>query len=371
MKQLFAPSLFVSAATKISKIRELPIPGEILIAVGDIVKPHDIVGRVSIPGDLKIVRAAEDLDTEPKNISRYLKVSVGATVKKGELLAEQKGLWGMFSTRISSSVHGTLEFITESTGHLGIRQAPRRVEIKAYIGGKVTRVVAGKSLTIETNGALVQGIFGIGGEQIGKITLLKVPNDRNLTPDLVPDDSKGSILIGGTNPSLEFLRKAEMSGVVGIVTGSIETHVLTGYLGFDLGVAVTGNEKIPLSLIVTEGFGSLPISEHIEKALAPVDGRTGSLNGATQVRAGAMRPEIVVSRDDTALEASAPQLEKSLDIGTTVRLTRFPYFGKFGIIKELPAKPERIDTGAEVRVARVEIENQVTVTVPRANLEVS
>jgi hypothetical protein len=36
---------------------------------------------------------------------------------------------------------------------------------------------------------------------------------------------------------------------------------LREYVGFDIGVAITGDEDLPLTLIITEGFGGMSLSD--------------------------------------------------------------------------------------------------------------
>jgi hypothetical protein len=61
-----------------------------------------------------------------------------------------------------------------------------------------------------------------------------------------------------------------------------------------MGVAITGDESIPFTLILTEGFGSMEMSGTGWEFLENHKGRTASLSGRTQVRAGVTRPLVLV-----------------------------------------------------------------------------
>ena len=65
-------------------------------------------------------------------------------------------------------------------------------------------------------------------------------------------------------------------------------------LGYDLGVAITGHEDIRPTLIITEGFGQIAMAGRTYELLAANAGRRASANGATQIRAGVLRPEIII-----------------------------------------------------------------------------
>jgi len=126
---------------------------------------------------------------------------------------------------------------------------------------------------------------------------------------------------------------------------------------------------VPFTLIVTEGFGEMAMSERTFALLRKLEGRGASVNGATQVRAGAVRPEVFVPLEEGKPGERGSSLE--LVVGARVRLIRAPHFGEVGEVTGLPEAPERIETGARVRVARVRLADGKDATVPRANLELS
>jgi hypothetical protein len=111
--------------------------------------------------------------------------------------------------------------------------------------------------------------------------------------------------------------------------------------------------------------------------LTSLAGREASLSGATQIRAGVIRPEVIVADDPRDFDAatSSAVLDEddafSLGIGTAIRIIREPYFGKLATVSALPPQLVRIGSGAEVRVLDATLnENGATVTVPRANVEI-
>jgi hypothetical protein len=167
------------------------------------------------------------------------------------------------------------------------------------------------------------------------------------------------------------VKAAQAAGVAGIVSGGIDDADLREILGFDLGVAITGTEKIGLTIVVTEGFGDIAMAERTFALLKGFERREASLNGATQIRAGVMRPEIVVARregDPLPSQGARPE-EGALEIGTQVRLIRDPYFGLLGAVSALPSEPAVLGSGSKARVLEVKLGDGRSVTVPRANIE--
>ena len=368
MATAFTPGLRVERSVTVRRIRELPLKGETLCAIGDLVSAEKKVARASLPGDLTIARIPEQLGIHPSEVIRGLKVKVGDVVKEGELICEHAGLFGLFKSRFFSPLSGTIEFITERTGHLGIRGAPKLLELDAYISGKVVAISQGSSVTIETLGSFVQGIFGIGGERRGVIHLLSISSNDEVLPEHIPQSCSGAILVGGMRPSIETLKLAASRGAVGFVTGSIDDQALSAYLGYDLGIALTGDEDVPMTLIITEGFGAMPLSLRIHELLKTHEGKSASINGATQVRAGALRPEIIIPEfSESGKKATERNL--SLEIGSSVRIIRVPYFGKYAVVTELPHELSELATGSHARVLKAKLENGELVVVPRANVE--
>jgi len=369
MSSAFVPGLKVSRSAALQKVRELPIPGELLVAVGDQVTADQVVAVATLPGDLIIARIAEKMAIEPFEVLSGLAVKIGDVVQQGQILCRHSGFFGLFKSTFESPVSGTVEFITERTGHLAIRVAPRKMELRAFLAGKVTAIAPGSSVTISSRGALVQGIFGVGGERCGTLRMLAVEADAEIEPQDIPDPARGLVLVGGARPSLAALQLAAARGAVGLVCGAIDDRTLAGYLGYELGIALTGDEQVVTTVIVTEGFGNLAFSQRALAVLREFDGSAVSINGATQVRAGALRPEILVPRIGNAIESQDEAAMLGLELGRAVRIIRVPYFGVSGTVKELPEGLVKIETGADTRVAVIELQDGRQVAVPRANLE--
>jgi len=372
MGTAYTPGLTVSGNTVIRKTRRLPIKGEVLVQEGDAVNADTVVARAYLPGILQTVRVAQTLGIEPKQIHSVLKVKEGDTVEKDQILAETKGFLGLFRGVCKSPVRGTVELISPVTGHVGVREPPTVIEVNAYVRGRVVQVMPGEGAVIETQGAFLQGIFGVGGERQGILRVAVRSPDEVLTEAHLTDEMAGAIVVGGAGIEASALRKAARLGIVGLVAGGIRDTDLVEFLGYDIGVAITGQEDIPLSIIVTEGFGVMRMAQRTFNLLRRLDGQLASINGATQIRAGVIRPEIVVPLEgsDHPLEAMPTAESQQLDLGVPIRVIREPYFGRLGRVRALPPELVEIESGARVRVLEAELDDGTVVVVPRANVEI-
>ena len=167
MARAFTPGLQVTRSFRVKKVRELPVPGNILVKPGERVKADQVVAQASLPGELLILRIPEKLGIEAFEVIKNLKIKEGDKLTEEQLICEHVGLFGLFKSRYTAPVAGTVDFIANRTGHVGLRLAAQAVELNAYINGEVTEVQQGKSLTIEAEAGFVQGIFGVGGERFG------------------------------------------------------------------------------------------------------------------------------------------------------------------------------------------------------------
>ena len=370
MGTAYTPGLKVSPKTLVRKTRRLPLKGQVMVTEGQQVTPETVVARTEIPGIMQTVRAGEMLGLEPAELKRALKVQVGDKVESEQVLAETRSFFGLFKSECRTPVAGTVEMISEHSGHIGIRLPAVPIEVTAYIHGRVAEVIEDEGVVVESHAALVQGIFGVGGERNGVIKMLADgPGDR-LTDDMITPDMAGKIIIGGSNVSGAALQKAAEVGCAGVVVGAIVDRDLVDFLGYDIGVAITGQEDISTTLIITEGFGSIQMADRTFRLLSSLEGKQASINGATQIRAGVIRPEVIVPATGADADEKTADLGQMLDIGSHIRAIREPYFGMLGTVTALPPEPVLIPSGSTVRVLEAELADGRRAIIPRANVEI-
>ena len=373
MAHAYTPGLKVTEGMIIQKERRLPLEGEVLVKAGTIVKAEDVVAKADLPGNVQLLNVANLLSVSPEEVTGYMLKPVGESVSKDEIIATTKGLFGLFKSQARSPIDGTIEAVSDVTGQVILREPPIPVEVKAYTDGKVTETVPNEGVTVETYGTYIQGIFGIGGETIGNLVVVAKSSSDDLTVEQILPEHRDSILVGGSLVTTDTIHQAIQHGVRGIIAGGIDDADLRELLGYELGVAITGSEKIGITLVITEGFGSIAMAEQTFTLLKAREGMKTSINGATQIRAGVVRPEIVIPLASEATgsrsAAEAGAAEGILEVGSSVRIIREPYFGRLGRVTEMPVELQDLETEARVRVLRVELADGQQTTLPRANVE--
>ncbi len=371
MAQAYSAGLTVTESIILRKERILPLKGEVLVKKGDKVKANDLVAQTFLPGKVIPLKLANKLGVVPGLLPQYMKVQPGDILKKGQILAETKGFLGLFKSSVRSPIDGELESISKHTGQALLREPRIRIQVKAFIDGIVVETIEQEGVAIENKSAYVQGIFGLGHEKNGELKMLVSEPEQIVGLQDITEDCRDMIIVTGALLTLDIIEKARSIGVKGIITAGIEDEDIKKLLGYDIGVAITGHEDIGMTIVVTEGFGKINMARKTLDLLKKFEGYTASIHGMTQIRAGVIRPEIIIplefeEKDLTEIKAKASILE----IGGMVRIIRQPNFGQIGRITALPEKLYKVESETKVRILEAELEDGTKVTLPRANVEV-
>jgi hypothetical protein len=368
MAHAYTPGLRVTERAVVRKERRLPLKGDVLVARGDTVSARTVVARTLLPGNIQTVNLASSLGIEPNEVAGKLLHPIGTAVEAGAPIAETRALFGLMKSKATAPAAGTIESVSDITGQLILREPPIPVEIDAFLAGTVVEVLPGDGVVIESPAAFIQGIFGIGGEVHGALVTAVSGPDDELTPDRLSSAHEGKIVVGGSYVNHAVLKEAIRLGVRGVVVGGFDDRDLRDLLGYDLGVAITGQESLGLTLVLTEGFGRIKMADRTFHLLRKLEGMEAAVSGATQIRAGVMRPEIVVPLGGSAGSSGEGQVT-GMDVGSLLRCIRGEHFGRIGRIVALPAPLTELGSESHARVLEAELDGIGRVVLPRANIE--
>ena len=371
MAHAYTPGLKVTEKLLVKKQRILPLKGEVIVSVGDKVNPDDVVARTHLPGNVVPLNVANKLGIPPEDMAEVMVLKEGDPIKENEPIAIKKAFIKWFSSTCNATIDGTLESISSVTGQVLQRGHPIPVEVKAYIKGEVIEVIPEEGVVVSCRATFIQGIFGIGGETFGNLQVAVEDNSTVLEDKLIKDDMAGKVIVGGSLVTADAIKKAAKIGVKGIVVGGFDDKDLRDFLGYDIGVAITGSEEIGVTLVVTEGFGQINMAQKTFDLLKANEGQMVCINGATQIRAGVIRPEVVIPKDGEAAGAGGEDQGEieGLKVGSPVRVIRHPYFGKLGKVSDLPAPLHQLESESKARILEVEFDSGEKAIVPRANVE--
>ena len=373
MAQAYTPGLKVARGTTLTRTRRLPLPGTTTVQQGQKVKAEDIVARTELPGLVRSLNVASILGIQPEEIHQNMQKKEGDSITKDEIIASSKGLFGLFKSQCKSPIDGTVESISKITGQVMLREPQIPVEINAYVDGQVAEIIPNEGVEIQTYGVFIQGIFGVGGESIGQLIMVCETPEDVISVDRLDPKMAGKIVVVGSLVTADIVNRAVQLGIKGIIAGGIDDGDLKKLLGYELGVAITGAEKLGITIIITEGFGRIAMANMTFDLLKEKEGMKASINGATQIRAGVIRPEVVIPELEESITAfnNAQDLQGFLSIGTEIRIIRDPHFGELATVSELPVELQELETEAKVRVLKVKLKKTGDdIVLPRANVEI-
>jgi uncharacterized membrane protein YvlD (DUF360 family) len=342
-------------AITIRRERLLPARGEVLAHPGEQVGPADVVARCQLPSGTEVIDVSRTLGIRRERVAKYIGKNVGDTVQAGELLAGHGGILSRLKPACRAPVGGQVVAVRD--GLVLIEATPGTFELRAHFKGQVTSVMPGLGVVISTTGVLIQGIWGSGGEAEGVLKVLVDSPRKPLRARSIDISCHGTIVAGGSDLDDKALEQAVAAQVRGIIVGSINV---------DLRPVL---KTLPFPVIITEGFGSYPMSEAMFSLLQSNAGREAMISADTRVRWGAKRPEIVIPVHAEEAMATEDQGAVDLRVGAQVRGLRAPHLGEIGTVTDLPASPLLVDSGSRLLVAEVAFQGAEPALVPIANLE--
>ena len=356
---------------KITKKRILPLKGDVVVKVGDKVSPDTVVARTDLPGNVEPINVANILGVPPEDVEDCMVKKPGDAIEQNEVIAVNKSFFGLFKTYAKAKIAGSVESVSSVTGQVLLRGYPIPVEVKAYLQGEVTEILENEGCGVTTLGSFIQGIFGVGGETHGSLKIVVPDNSTVLKEEHIDESCKDCVVVGGSMATADSIKKAIKIGAKGIVSGGISDKDLRDFLGYDIGVAITGSEDLGVTLVITEGFGEIDMAQRTFDLLKSKEGQMVCINGATQIRAGVIRPEVVIPLEG---DVKSKLDEKSvastgLEVGSPIRVIRQPHFGKIGSVSGLPPALQQLESESKARVLEVEFTGGEKAIVPRANVE--
>ena len=288
-------------------------------ARGEVVKIDDfgmiVLKEIQDYGDKPIkINIAKALNVKPNSINRYLNFSLNNFILKRQILANKvtgnskKDMMGMISSMFQSSDKrkeddagifpeaeyksvkspstGFITDIDRETGEITIQYKSKPYLMHSFVNGIVMKVEEGLSVNIEVEGASADCVIGFGGENHGELKNADVMIDNTF---------ENKIAVFFQPISLDTQNLARTHNVKGIIAPSLDNKNWVDFYGEEIGVALTGKERIDFTLLLTEGFGKVRMNNDYVEFFKEMQGKVASVNGRTQIRAGVIRPQVIVS----------------------------------------------------------------------------
>ncbi len=327
---------------EIRVVRELAVPGEVLVEPGEIVTPETIIAK-STRAFLRpfFLRIADKIEVTPDQLPLYLTRKVGEEILQGEVLAEKKTYVVVIKT-FASPVSGTIErilpdgtvVVREKQEHAArlhsvnvIRELqvhPENVErcLKCEPGQEIEKEqVLAATGPVTSRGSRfcrspVRGRVREINLEYGSILIEPLLEELDLNawlPGRVEDVSDRGCTIVNTGTTVqgvwgndrrthgiidnseikpghvmicdtanrELLAQMQSARAAGLIVGGIHLEDID-------------KVKPDFAVVVTDGFGVNSISGALRTLLVSCEGRLACIDAATQLRAGVKRPQVII-----------------------------------------------------------------------------
>jgi hypothetical protein len=312
------------------------------------------------------VEIANKLNVSPFFMKTFMHVREGQDVTYNEILAS---IDGIASGAIRAPVRGKIERVDTKTGKVVIRRPYSPVNLYGYISGTVKEIIPQFGAIVETPACYIEGVFGVGKENYGELVILAKDPKQVIEEKDISKEHAEKILVCGAGITKEALEKADEHHVRGIIAGGIKNQDIVDMFGYEISSGITGQEEKEITIIATEGFGNVEMLPQTFELLKSHEGKLTSINGTTQIRAGVIRPEIIIPVED-AVVAEDKDEESMIEPkqGMKVRIISEPYYGKWGTIKSDGTQPKTLENGTKQEVVEIELASGEVVFVGENNV---
>lgn len=354
--------------------RSLKGKGELNVAVGQEVAPDDVIGSGEVYPGFRTINLALSLSVSPADVKKYLKRGLGQKIYKGELLAYKDEGFLRGKKVVISPSDGIVEFFNEQTGELKLVFLPQKKDLPSGVYGVVEKVDKLRGVVvIRTQVSRVSGLFGTGRSRDGVLRFLsrrdELVSERKISAELTDQ-----IVVGGSLIYKEAISKAISSGVSGIITGGINARDYRGMAGGRLTFPRKLENDIGISIVVCEGFGSLPLGEDIYNLLLQYNEKFVLLDGNHAIIS---LPSFESSSLARVRNAALPEEEGVLirelklaevGIGSLVRVVGSSYGAEQGKVIAIDRSKTQLPSGVLAYLLTVETKRR-KIKIPSNNVE--
>lgn len=347
---MITPVTHLVPLTYIRRARMLPDKGSVLVNLNQRVKSTDIVAESSQIGKHKILDVRKALDLwHHDEAEKLMKYKIGEKVEKGDILAQ---LDGFIPRVVRSPVEGKIVAIHR--GQVTIEHSVEKYELSAGIPGTIAEILPDRGVVIESNGALIQGVWGNAQIAHGILNIIDQPVEEELTSAALDLSFRGTIVLGSYVTKPETFKAAQELLLRGLILSSMTSNL------------IPLAQKSSFPIILMEGFGQVPMNDAAFQLLLTNEKREISVNSEWDASRGE-KPEIFIP---LPAQGKPSQDYSELSSGKTVRITVPPYSGQAATLVTVKPGLFTLPNGKRTTVASVRLSNTQIVNIPIANLDV-
>ncbi len=347
-----APVHHIIGFASIVRKRLLPVEGITLARPNQKVSPNDVVAEAVWGREHILLNVARTLGVSPAAADRLIKCKADDRLPARAEIAVGKGL---FPRTVTAPRDGRVVVVGD--GQVLMQAGESKLELRAGISGVVVEVIPNRGVVIQAVGALVQGVWGNGRVDSGLLANLIDQPDGVLTAGRLDVSMRGFVILGGMVKDAETLKAAAELPVRGLILSSLYPSL------------IPQAREMRYPIIVTDGFGPMPMNSAAYKLLSTNVKREVTVNAEARDRYSGSCPEVIIPLP-VGTDAPALQDQVTFAPGLQVRMRRPPSLGMIGSIVAVKPGLTMLPSGLRAPAAEVKLENGETVTAPLVNLEV-
>ena len=347
-----APVNHIVGLTSIVRERLLPVSGTVLVRLNQKVSPNEVIAETNWSREHVLLDVANTLRMSPNAADRLVKYKIDDRVVASAEVAVGKGL---FPRSVRAPREGRV--VAAGGGQVLLEVGETKVELRAGIPGTIIEIIPNRGAVIQTAGALIQGVWGNGRIDTGLLVNIAEKPDGVLTTGRLDVSLRGSILLAGMVKDAETLQAAAELPVRGLILSGLYPSL------------IQQAREMRYPIMVTDGFGPLPMNSAAYKLLSTNAKREVTVNAEVYDRYSGARPEAIIPLPTSSNPPAAREVE-TFAPGLQVRMRRPPSLGMIGSIIAVKTGLTLLPSGLRAPAAEVKLENGENIVAPLVNLEV-
>jgi hypothetical protein len=349
---MLAPVTHILPLATVLRERVLPVPGVVNVRVNQRVSATDVVAEARWAREHILLDVARKLGLSAAAADRLIRVKEGDELAASAVIATGRGF---FPQEVRAPREGRV--VVAGGGQVLIEVGEVNLQLRAGIPGLVTQVIPERGVIIQASGALVQGVWGNGRIEMGLMISLMENPETALEPNRLDVSLRGTVILGGMCRDAQALQAAAELPVRGLILSSLAPSLIPAAM------------QMRYPIVVTEGFGALPMNPVAYRLLTTNIKREATVNAESFDRYGGARPEVIIPLPVTQ-EPPIPEDAVSFAAGQQVRLRAAPHRGQIASLVAVRPGLSVLPSGLRAHCANVRLENGTVALIPLVNMEV-
>lgn len=349
---MIAPVTNIRELVTVQRSRLLPADGLVFPEMDQRLAARDVIAKSNFGNQHMLLDAGTALGTSPKRAATFLQREVGEDVEKGAILAGKRGI---AARTLRAPVDGRVVAI--SGAQILLQVTEQSANLYACMSGRVISIIPSRGVILEFIGSWIEGAWGNGAFDDGALHMLSENADHSLVADDLDMSLRGSILLAGHCGQRQALEMAAQIPIRGLILGSLATRLLP--------LA----QATPYPILLTEGFGEIPMNSAAFKLLAGAVNEIVTVNAQLENQFEDLHPEVFIPIENAGIPPKSIEAQ-SFRIGLKVRILSEPHAGEIGEISAMLPSSTLFPSGIRAPGAEIVLKDGSASVLPLANLEV-